>query len=115
MNDSQPEFDPTLAERFRAEHAHIADDSFVGATVKRVVAERARTKTVRRALQLAAVLVVIAASPWLIRGSVLVSEVLDQGFARASEWLARPTVITIAAVAVAVALAYRLLQGRAHR
>ena len=60
----------------------------------------------RRALQIAALVTVIAASPWLIQGSALLSDVLEQAFALASGWLARPAGITIAAV-VGVVLAWK--------
>ena len=106
MSDSLPEFDPKLAARFRDTHAHIADDPFVGATLKRVAADRARSTVTRRALQIAALVAVIAASPWLIQGSALLSDVLEQVFALASAWLAQPAGITIAAV-VGVVVAWK--------
>ncbi len=106
MSDSLPEFDSKLAARFRYTHARIPDDPFVAATLKRVAADRARSTATRRALQVAALVAVIAASPWLIQGSALLSDMLDQVFALASAWLVRPLGITIAAV-VGVVLAWK--------
>ena len=106
MSDSLPEFDPKLAARFRDTHAHIPEDPFVGATLKRIAADHARSTATRRVLQVAALVAVIAASPWLIQGSALLSGVLDQAFALASGWLARPAGITIAAL-VGVVIAWK--------
>ncbi len=108
------EFDPALEALFRSEHTHIADEPFVGATLKRVAAERARSAVLRRALQAAALIAVIVASPWLIDGSVLLSDLLDQGFARASAWLATPAGMAIGViVGVALAVLYRTRTRRA--
>jgi hypothetical protein len=116
MNDPLPEFDPKLAARFRDTHAHIADEPFVGAALKRVAADRARSTVTRRAWQIAALVAVIAASPWLIRGSVLLSELLERVFAVASEWLASPPGMAIGALAgVALAALYRLRSWRVGR
>jgi len=106
MSDSLPEFDPELAARFRDAHAHIPEDPFVGATLKRAAADSARSVATRRALQVAALVAVIGVSPWLIQGSVLISDLLDQAFVLASAWLAQPVGITILAVA-GIALAWK--------
>jgi hypothetical protein len=100
-----------LAARFRDEHTHIPDEPFVGATMRRVAAERERSVTTRHVLQAAALLAAIAASPWLIEGSVLLSALIDQGFTRASAWLATPAGMAIAAVTGAV-LAWRYRRRR---
>jgi hypothetical protein len=115
MNDPLAELDPALAARFRNEHTHVADEPFVAATLQRVAAERARAAITRRVLQAAALIAVIAASPWLIPGSVLVSNVLDQGFARASAWLATPAGIALGVVVAALIVVYRARAARAGR
>jgi len=106
MNDSQPEFDPTLAARFRGEHAQVPDEPFVRSTLQRVAAARSRSTAVRRVMQAAALVAVIAASPWLIRGSVLLSDAMEQSFVWASTWFARPAGVAIVAIAAIAGIAF---------
>jgi hypothetical protein len=108
MNDPLPDLDPALAALFRGEHAHLPAEPFVGATLRRVAAERERSATLRRMLQSVALIAVLAASPWLIEASTLLSAALDKGFALVSGWLGTPAGMAIAGVAaVILALRYR--------
>ena len=116
MTDPLHESDPALEARFRSEHTHIPDEPFVSATLKRVAAERARSVMTRHLLKAGALIAVIVASRWLIEGSVLLSEALDQGFVRVSEWLATPAGMATAVIAsVALAALYRVRLWRAGR
>jgi hypothetical protein len=89
-------FDPRLETLFRQEHQSIPIEPFVGATLKRIAAERARVHRVRRLIEAAALIAVIVASPWLIEASVLISAMLDEAFALVSAWLETPSGTTIA-------------------
>lgn len=115
MNDPTNDLDPALEALFRREHTHVAEQPFVAATLTLVAAERGRAAFARRALQAAALIVVIAASPWLIDGSALLSSSLDSLFARASAWLATPGGVAAAAVAAVAVVAVRARWRRAGR
>ena len=112
MNDPLPDLDPALAARFRGEHAHLPAEPFVGATLRRVAVERARSATLRRVLQAVALVAVLAASPWLIEASTLLSAALDKGFAQVSGWLATPAGMAIAGVVAAAIFALRYRRRR---
>jgi hypothetical protein len=113
MNDSSPDFDMTLAERFRSEHTQLPAESFVKATLQRVAAERVRARIVRYALQVTALVAVACASPWLIEASTLLSDELDGLFAKAYVLLGTPTGMIAAALGVTISAA--LLRARTHR
>jgi len=113
MNDSLPEFDTTLAERFRNEHTHIATEPFVSNTLSRVATERTRATAFRYAIQAALLIAVIWASPWLIKASALLSSGLDDLFAKLTELLATPVGMGAAALTLIVSAAlFRRLTNR---
>ena len=84
------ENDPRLHVLFEREHARLADEPFVAATLQRIAAERGRRSVTKRALWGLALLAVVGASPWLIAASVSLSARLDDLFAYASQLLATP-------------------------
>jgi hypothetical protein len=105
MNDSVPDFDITLAERFRSEHTHISAEPFVGNTLKLVATERARVHTIRNVMQAALLIGMIWASPWIIKASSLLSSTLDSLFAKLSALLETPVGMGIAALTLIVSAA----------
>ena len=106
MNDSGPDFDTTLAARFRSEHTHLPAEPFVRATLHRVAAERARASVVKYTLQATALVAVAWASPWLIKASTLLSNALDGLFA---------TPIGMIAAALGVTISAALFRARTSR
>jgi hypothetical protein len=113
MNDSSPDFDPTIAARFRSEHTQLPPEPFVRTTLRRVAAERVRARIVKYALQAAVLVAVACASPWLIKTSTLLSNELDGLFAKASTLLGTP--IGMIAAALGATISAALLRARTHR
>ena len=113
MNDSSPDFDTSLAARFRSEHTQLPAEPFVGGTLQRVATERVRAKVVRYGLQAAVLVAVACASPWLIKASTLLSSGLDGLFAKASALVGNP--IGMIAAALGVTISAALLRVRIHR
>lgn len=97
MNDSSPDFDASLAERFHREHTHLPAEAFVSATLQRVATERTRATVVKYALQVTALIAVACASPWLIDASTLLSNQLDGLFATPIGMIAAALGVTIGA------------------
>jgi hypothetical protein len=102
-----------LETHYRESHTHVPEQPFVGATMRRVAARQRRVVVLRRGLMGLGVALVAVGSPWLIRGSELLSQALDAGFTRAGEFLGTPWGIACAvAVAAFVLAARRFLQLR---
>jgi hypothetical protein len=67
MSD-QDGFDARLAAHFEQEQLHVPADDFVVTTMRKVRAGRRRKEVMRTSLRAAALVAVVAASPWLIAG-----------------------------------------------
>ena len=106
MNDPSPDFDATLAARFRSEHTQLPGESFLRATMQRVEAERKRAVIVKYSVQAGALVAAALASPWLIKMSTLLSNELDG-------LLQNP--IGMIAAALGVTISAALLRARIHR
>lgn len=107
-------FDSRLETLFRREHTRIPAEPFVGATKKRIAAERSRENLIQRLVQAAVLVVVIVASPWLIDASVLASAALEEVFALVSAWLETTPGATIVAILFGAVL-LTLLRLRVRR
>lgn len=92
---------------FREAHAHVPEQPFVNATLRRVAAEQRHAAALRRALKVVGVVLIAVSSPWLIRGAQLLSQWMDSGFARIGDWLGTPWGLAGAAAVIALALAAR--------
>ena len=99
------DIDPRLEQLFRREHTHLPAEPFSTATLRAIAADRKRVALRARALQGAAVIVLIILSPRLLDASVWVSTRLDELFASASGWLASPVGLIGAGLCGLVALA----------
>jgi hypothetical protein len=75
---------------FERDRPHIVEQPFVSDIARRVAAARRRHVFVTRAAQAAAVGILIAASPWLVKGSALLSAELDLLFANTASALDSP-------------------------
>ena len=104
--------DPGLEALFRRTHLELRDESVVAATMRRVAAAKARRRLGRRLIEAGVFIAIIAASPWLIEGSVKLSSAVDEGFAIVAGWLATPAGIALVVAIVAVVAAYRPLLDR---
>jgi hypothetical protein len=110
MNDSHDQddqHDPLLEGLFSREHTHLPTEPFSSTTLKAIAAERKRAVVTRRLLQAAGVIVLIVLSPQLIEGSVWLSTRLDEVFALASSWLAKPFGMAAAGLVAVAVLAAR--------
>jgi hypothetical protein len=105
MNDRNDEFDARLEQLFAHEHTHLAAEPFASATLRALVAERKRASRLRRVLQAAGVIALVAASPLLLEGSVWLSARLDELFASAGSLLASPFGFAGVALGALLALA----------
>ncbi len=76
MSD-QNEFDTRLAAHFEREHRQVPADAFVAATMGMVRAGRRRRVVMQAGLRGAAIVAVVAASPWLIAGVERLNAALD--------------------------------------
>jgi hypothetical protein len=103
MDDSN-EHDPKLEALFAREHTHLSAEPFLTSTLAAVAAERRRGVVTRRVLQVAGILAVLIATPWLIEASVWISRGVDVVLVRVSTWLANPVGIVIVAMAAALVL-----------
>lgn len=74
---NQDDFDTWLAARFEEERGRIPDDALVAATMREVRAARRRKEAMRVGWRVAALVAVIAGSPWLIEGGSRVSEAME--------------------------------------
>lgn len=108
MSETTPDFD--LHELFRREHTHVPEQPFVATLAARVVAERTRARRLRRSVEVAALALVVATSPWLIAGSEWLTARVGVVPEAAAVWLGTPLGMACGAVAVAVLLALRRLK-----
>jgi len=69
---------------FERAHVHVVEQPFVNDVARRVAAARRRDTFATRAAQALALGALIAASPWLVRGSTLLSAELDALFSHAA-------------------------------
>ncbi len=95
--------DAVLRAAFAREDRCLAEQPFLRDTLRRVVAERSRRSWLRRALQIAALVGVIALSPWLIMASVFVSAKLDTLFALVGDRLDSPVGLAVSLVSMLLA------------
>lgn len=101
MNDIREKdetLDPALVHIFSEQHRDLAPEPFVAAVSLGVQHQRRRRQLVKSALLTFAVVIVIAASPWLIAASAYLSDLLDTAFALASDWLGTPLGAIVALV-----------------
>jgi hypothetical protein len=77
MSD-QDEFDSRLAARFEQERRrHVPADPFVANVMRKIHAERRGRAVIRIGVRVAALVVAVIASPWLIAGTARMNAVLD--------------------------------------
>lgn len=76
MSD-QDSFDARLAAHFEQANGHVPADAFVAATMQKVRVGRRRAEVMRLGLRCAALVVVIALSPWLIAGAARLNAALE--------------------------------------
>jgi hypothetical protein len=107
--------DPGLEALFRRTHAGRSDEAFVAATMRRVEAAKRQRRLGRRLAEAGVLIIVVAASPWLIDASVKLSSLLDAGFTIVAGWLATPAGMALAVAIVAAAAAFRPLLNRLAR
>jgi hypothetical protein len=104
MSD-QDEFDARLAAHFEQEHRHVPADSFVATTMRKVRAGRRRKEVMGVGLQVAALVALVVASPWLIAGVAYVNAALESSLS----WsMGQPGAWALGALAVLVVLAMRV-------
>jgi len=101
----QDEFDVRLAAHFEQEHRHVAADAFVAATMQKVRAGRRRAEVMRVGLRVAALVAIVAASPWLIAGGARVNTALESSLSWA---MGQPGAWGLGALAVLMVLAARV-------
>jgi hypothetical protein len=90
---------------FAREQTHVAEQPFVNDIARRIAVARRRQTFATRAAQAAAVGALIAASPWLVGGSRILSSGLDKLFSSVAVSLDSPYgygagVISVIAAAV---------------
>ncbi len=79
---SEPDdFDVLLKERFDREHQHVPAEPFIAATTRRMRAESRLAGGVRTGMRVAALVVAVLASPWLIAGAARLNAALESSFA----------------------------------
>jgi hypothetical protein len=106
--DDDERHDQHLRALFQREQPRVADQPFVNEVAQRVAASRRRQNAVTLAAQAIAIGALIAASPWLVSGSALLSTKLDQLFASTANALDSPYGYGAGAVCFAVvALVFR--------
>ena len=109
MSD-QDGFDAQLASHFEQAHSHVPADAFVAVTMQKVRAGRRRAEVMHAGLRVAALVVAIVLSPWLIEGAVRLNAALESSLA----WMAGLPGVWIAGVgvgAIVVVVAMRV-RGR---
>lgn len=75
---------------FEREPVHVAEQPFVADIARRVAIARRRRSIATRAAQALAVGALVAASPWLVSGSALLSAKLDALFSYTASTLDSP-------------------------
>jgi hypothetical protein len=88
--DDDERHDHDLRALFRREQVRVTEQPFVNEVARRVAASRRRRTTVTLAAQAIAIGALIAASPWLVAGSALLSAQLDLLFASTASSLDSP-------------------------
>ena len=103
---SEPDdFDALLKQRFDREHQQVPPDAFIATTMRRIGSERRQIAGLRTALQAAALVLAVIASPWLITGAARLNAALESSL----NWTAGlPGAWVLAALAVAGVLFSRL-------
>jgi len=105
MND----LDAHLAARFEREHTHVPAEPFAAATLREISSMQQRATRLRIGLPVAALLVVICASPWLIAGVAQ----LNSELVPLLNWTAgQPVVWLLVTAGVVALLGVRVLRGR---
>ena len=92
---------------FAREQGHVAEQPFVNDIARRIAAARRRRTFVTRAAQAVAVGALIAASPWLVSGSALLSAKLDALFSYAASALDSPLGYGVGLLFVIAAIVFR--------
>jgi hypothetical protein len=82
--------DRELRALFERDRFHVSEQPFVNDVARRITAARRRQTFVMRAAQAIAIGALIAASPWLVSGSALLSAKLDVLFSAAASALDSP-------------------------
>ncbi len=107
MNESN-DLDAQLTSRFEREHTHVPAEPFVASTLSELRSLQQRATRLRIGLRVAALLVVIVASPWLTTGVARLTAALESS----SNWTADQPVLWLSAAAVLLALlGVRVLRG----
>jgi hypothetical protein len=88
--DDDDRQDRELRALFEREQFRVTEKPFVNEVARRVAASRRRRTLVTRAAQAFAIGALIAASPWLVSGSALLSAKLDGLFSSAASALDSP-------------------------
>ncbi|HEV2703515.1 MAG TPA: hypothetical protein VGV09_17955 [Steroidobacteraceae bacterium] len=103
------DLDAQLIARFEREHTHVPAEPFAAATLREIRRRQQRASRLRTGLRVAALLVLIVASPWLIAGVEELNVALDASL----YWTAHQPVAWVFAAAGVVALAgVRILRSR---
>jgi hypothetical protein len=82
--------DRELRALFRRDQVHVTEQTFVNDVARRISASRRQRTFMTRAAQAIAIGALIAASPWLVSGSALLSTKLDGLFSSAASALDSP-------------------------
>lgn len=82
--------DRELRALFRRDHFPVTEQPFVNDFARRIAASRRQRTFITRAAQAIAIGALIAASPWLVSGSALLSAKLDGLFSSAATALDSP-------------------------
>jgi hypothetical protein len=106
MDDDDRE-DRNLRALFERSSPHAAEQPFVNEVARRVAAARRRRALATRMTQALVVGALIAASPWLVSGSVVLSTKLDALFSSAARALDSPLGYAAGLVFVIAALVFR--------
>lgn len=103
--NNQDDFDARLAACFEREHLHAPADGFVADTMRKIRAGRRRQEVVRITLRIAALVVLVATSPWLIAGVEWLNTEVKSSVASTSGF---PGAWVLGALAALVVLGTRL-------
>jgi hypothetical protein len=105
------ERDRDLAAVFRNHVRRFDDEPFVGSTLQRIEARRFRRAVLRGLLRMAAFVAIVYLSPFLVQGSVRLSDALEDLFAFGGSLLGTP-LGTVSAVLCAVGAVLASEKGR---
>jgi Na+/melibiose symporter-like transporter len=107
MRDSDDPFDALLAARFEREHPHVPEDAFVATTMANIRNQRRALAAMRTAMRIAALVILVIASPWLITGAAKLNQTLEASLV----WAASTAGWALALLAAGAVLAMRV-RGR---